>query len=210
MTEPDAFDQFASEYDQWFEDHDTEYQLELRAIRKFLPGGGDGIEIGAGTGRFTRPLGISLGVEPSAAMRSIALDRGVNVVAGKAESIPIKDCSYDFVLMVTTICFLQTPEIALQEAYRILGTDGLIIVGMIDKNSHLGERYEAEKGKSRFYQNASFHPVDGIMASLGKTGFTNIECIQVTLPGDTNEGDQPVIKQGYGEGSFVVLRARKA
>ena len=148
MTDPDAFDQFACEYDQWFEDHDTEYQLELSAIRRFLPTGGNGIEIGAGTGRFTWPLGISLGVEPSAAMRRIALDRGVNVIAGTAESIPVEDCSCDFALMVTTICFLQTPEIAFQEVHRILRAKGLIILGMIDKNSPLGERYEAEKSNS--------------------------------------------------------------
>lgn len=210
MIGPDAFDQFASEYDQWFEDHDTEYQLELRAIRTFVPEGGDGIEIGAGTGRFTRPLAISLGVEPSAAMRRIALDRGVNIMAGTAESIPVIDCSYDFALMVTTICFLQTPEIAFQEVHRILRTEGMIIVGMIDKNSHLGEEYEAEKSNSRFYKNASFHSVDDIIASLEKAGFNKLECIQVILPGDTYDGEQPVIKQGYGEGSFVVLRARKA
>ena len=84
MAKSEAFDKNALEYDRWFDRHKIEYAQELKAIREVLPKEGKGVEIGAGTGRFTQPLGLSLGVEPSRAMRSIASSRGVNVIAATA------------------------------------------------------------------------------------------------------------------------------
>jgi SAM-dependent methyltransferase len=209
MIELEAFDDFAHEYDKWFEDHEVEYALELKAIRVFLHKEGNGIEIGAGTGRFTQPLGISLGVEPSEAMRSIALGRGVNVIAGTAESLPVEDRSYDFALLVTTVCFLEAPEFAFKEVYRVLKAEGFIIIGLIDKDSNLGKKYEEKKSESKFYKNANFHSVVEMQDKLEQAGFSNIEYVQAILPGDMNENHEPEVKQGYGEGSFVVLRAQK-
>ena len=209
MIELEVFDNFALEYDQWFEDHEIEYALELKAIREFLPKEGVGIEIGAGTGRFTKPLGISLGVEPSEAMRSLALSRGVNIIAGIAESLPVEGGLYDFALLVTTVCFLEAPEFAFKEVYRVLKVEGFIIVGLIDKDSKLGKKYEEKKSESKFYKNAIFHSVLEIKKKLENAGFSNIESVQAILPGDINENYKPEVKLGYGEGSFVVLRAQK-
>ncbi|MDX2478127.1 MAG: class I SAM-dependent methyltransferase [Gammaproteobacteria bacterium] len=209
MVELEVFKNFSLEYDKWFENHEVEYALELKAIREYLPKEGDGLEIGAGTGRFTQPLGISLGVEPSEAMRSLALSRGANTVAGTAESLPVVDATYEYAVLVTTVCFLDEPELAFKEVYRVLKAEGLIIVGLIDKDSKLGKKYEEKKNISKFYKNANFHSVVEIQKKLENAGFSNIECIQALLPGDKNENYKPEVKQGYGEGSFVVLRGQK-
>jgi SAM-dependent methyltransferase len=209
MVKSKAFDNFALEYDEWFENHAIEYELELEAIREFLPKVGKGVDIGAGTGRFSQPLDVSLGIEPSKAMRDIAVSRGVNIVAGTAESLPIEDGLYDFALLVTADCFLDAPELAFREVYRILKTDGFIIVGLIDKNSKLGKKYEENKSENKFYKDANFHSADEIRKYLEDAGFGNFEYVQAILPGDIYENCEPMIKQGYGEGSFVVLRAQK-
>lgn len=213
MVELNVFDKFALDYDRWFDTHEKEYALELKAIRELLPKDGDGIEIGAGTGRFTEPLGISLGIEPSEAMRNIALGRGANIIAGTAEYIPVKDNVYRYALLVTTVCFLANPEIAFKEVHRVLESDGYIIVGLIDKESKLGRKYEAKKAESRFYANAIFHSVEEIKKILNKTGFSYTECVQAILPGDVDNNDKREVKSevkpGYGEGSFVVLKAQK-
>lgn len=209
MVKSEAFDQYALEYDQWFERHKKEYALELKAIRELLPESGEGVEIGAGTGRFTQPLGISLGIEPSEAMKNIASGRGVKLLDGSAESLPINDNSYDYALLVTMACFLDALEIAFREAYRIIKANGYIIIGLIDKNSVLGKKYEAKKSKSKFYRNATFHSVDEIEKELKNVGFKNFETVQAILPGDVDEISGEEIKQGHGEGSFVVIRAQK-
>ena len=204
----EVFEKYALEYDQWFKDHAVEYEQELKAIRSLLPKEGRGIEIGAGTGRFTKPLGVSLGIEPSNVMREIAISRGVNIVAGTAESIPVDDDLYDYALMVTTVCFLDTPEIAFREVRRVLKVDGYIIVGLIDRDSKLGRKYEESENK--FYRDARFHSVNEVKRDLNKSGFTNIEYVQAILPGDEAGNYEPKVKQGYGEGSFVVLRGQRA
>ncbi len=91
MIKPEVFDDFALDYDKWFENHEIEYAQELKAIRAFLPKEGNGVEIGAGTGRFSQPLGISLGIEPSQAMRNIGIHRGVDTGIGTAETPSVKD-----------------------------------------------------------------------------------------------------------------------
>ena len=209
MVNSESFDNYSLEYDKWFENHGMEYAQELKAIRELLPDEGKGVEIGAGTGRFSQPLGISLGVEPSKAMRDIAISRGVHTVAGTAESLPIEDGLYDYALLVTTVCFLDTPEIAFREAYRILKAEGFIIVGLIDRDSKLGRKYEEKKNESKFYKDANFHSVKEIQGDLKKVGFSNIEYVQALLPGDADENYEPKVKQGYGEGSFVVLRGQR-
>ena len=209
MVKSKAFDDFSLEYDKWFENHEIEYEQELKAIRKLIPKSGKGVEIGAGTGRFSKPLGVSLGIEPSKAMRDIAISRGVNVVAGTAESLPLDDGMYDYALLVTTVCFLDTPEIAFREVYRILKAGGFIIVGLIDRDSKLGRKYEEKKSENKFYKDANFHSVHEIQSELNKAGFSNIKCVQAVLPGDIDEKQKLEVKQNYGEGSFAVLRAQK-
>lgn len=209
MVDLNAFDNFAIQYDKWFDDHELEYALELEAIRVLLPKEGRGIEIGAGTGRFTQPLGISLGIEPSEAMRRLAIKRGVNIIAGTAESLPLDDGTYDFALLVTTVCFLEKPELAFKEVFRILKINGSVIIGIIDKDSKLGKKYEERKKDNVFYKNAIFHSVREIKSKLEKSGFHDIEYAQALLPGDSTEESDQKVKQGYGEGSFIVIRAQK-
>ena len=209
MVKSEAYDKYALEYDKWFENHKVEYEQELTAIRSLLPKAGRGVEIGAGTGRFTQPLEITLGIEPSEAMREIAISRGVNVVAGTAESIPVEDGSYDYALMVTTVCFLDSPETAFREARRILKAGGFLVVGLIDKDSRLGKKYEKNKSESRFYKDANFHSVNEVQSYLERAGFSDIKYVQAVFPGDADGIIEPVVKEGYGEGSFVVMRAKK-
>ena len=160
------FEAHAIEYDQWYERHATEYALELEALRMLVPAAGQGVEIGAGTGRFAGPLGVSVGIEPSAAMADIARHRGVEMIEVRAEQLPLDDCQYDYVLFVMTVCFLDEPRTALSEANRILKDNGEIIIGFVDRLSSLGQQYEAKKDVSTFYRGASFYSVEE-MQSMG-------------------------------------------
>ena len=84
-----------------------------------MPRSENGVEIGVGSGRFAAPLNIKIGVDPSKEMGKIAKKRGINIITGVAESLPLYDSQFDFVMMVTTICFLDDIEKAFNEAYRI-------------------------------------------------------------------------------------------
>ncbi len=146
----DVFEKSAQEYDDWFDRNKPVYQSELLAIKAFLPRTGRGLEIGVGTGRFAGPLGMEVGVEPARAMAEIARNRGIKVCQAYAEELPFGKAVFDYVLMVTVLCFFQDPLRALTEARRVLKPQGRLIIGMIDPDTPLGRSYEQKKAENKF------------------------------------------------------------
>jgi SAM-dependent methyltransferase len=207
MCKINVFDNHAEEYDKWFDDHIWAYQSELQVVRKLLPRNGKGIEIGLGTGRFSVPFGIKVGLEPSKAMAEIAKSRGIYVHDAKAENLPFDDNAFDFVLMVTTICYLEDPLLALKEIKRILRSSGKIIIGMLDKSSPLGKLYEIKKQDSKFFKHANFYSVDQVLEWLKLLGYGHIRILQTIFCNPEEMTTLEPIKEGYGEGLFVVISA---
>jgi SAM-dependent methyltransferase len=209
MARTSSFDENTKQYEEWFSNNPWVYQAELHAVKALLPTGGCGIEIGVGTGRFASRLGITLGLEPSGRMRTIARARGIEVLSGVAENLPIKSASFDFVLLVTTICFLSNPYQALLEIHRILKANGALIVAFVDRTSPVGRLYEAKKDKSIFYRDAIFYSAEEVMELMELAGFYRFKFRQ-TLVQELTEttADEPVLP-GHGKGSFVVLRGEK-
>ncbi|AEC52672.1 hypothetical protein PNA2_1757 [Pyrococcus sp. NA2] len=208
MPKIKPFEEHTERYDNWFERHKYAYLSELNAIREIMPSR-DCVEVGVGTGRFAEPLGIKLGVEPSKKMAEIAEKRGIKVIEGVAENLPFPDNSLDCILMVTTICFVDDPEKAIKEAYRVLKPGGHIIIGFIDRESEIGREYERNKEKSVFYREARFFSTREIIDLLEKSGF-KVERIVQTLFHPLNEiKDIEPVEEGFGKGSFVGIRARK-
>lgn len=197
-----------NEYERWFLVHRLAYLSELRAVKSLLPEG-RGVEIGVGTGRFAVPLRIKIGVEPSERMAEIARKRGVFVLKGTAENLPLKNESFDFTLMVTTICFVDDPERALKEAHRILKRGGYLIAGIVDRESFLGKEYEKNKEKSVFYKSARFFSTEELMDLMRKAGFKEFKVVQTLFKHPSELSEIEPVKEGYGEGSFVVIGGRK-
>jgi len=209
MERVEPFERYTKEYEEWFERNKFAYLSEIEAIKSQLPKTGSGIEIGAGSGRFAAPLGIKFGIEPSKKMGEIARQRGIEVITGVAESLPFDDSFFDYALMVTTICFLNDVEAAFREAYRVIKADGCLVVGFVDKDSPLGKIYLRHKEESLFYKVANFYSVKEVIAYLKKTGFRNFSFTQTIFNSLAEIKDVEPIKDGYGEGSFVVIKAEK-
>lgn len=209
MPKEQLFEKNYIYYDKWFDEHHQIYTTEMQAIKKILPKFTKGIEIGVGTGRFSKPLGIDVGIEPSTKMAQIAQKRGIHVIHAYAEDLPLQDSSFDLVLMVTTICFVDDIDKTLQEAKRILQKEGYIIVAFVDKDSALGKLYEKNKEKSRFYKDATFFSKDEVVNLLQKHGFTIEECVEA-LFGDTLKNLEYAIYDGCTRGgAFLVIKAKK-
>jgi ubiquinone/menaquinone biosynthesis C-methylase UbiE len=209
MSKIRPFEKYTSRYEDWFERNKYVYRSELQAIHRQLPEQGEGVEIGVGTGRFAAPLGIKHGVEPSTKMREIAKQRGIDVLDGTAEKLPFDDSRFDFLLMVTTICFLDDILGSLKEAYRVIKPGGFIIIGFVDRTSPVGKQYLRYKNESVFYKIATFYSSDEVASFLEKAGFTDLYFSQTIFRGLADIRALEPVKEGCGEGSFVVIKAKK-
>jgi len=209
MPKVEPFEKHVDRFEDWFVRNRFAYESELQAVRSLLPKNGNGVEIGVGTGRFAARLGIRVGVEPAKAMAAIARKRGIEVYEAKAERLPFGSGSFDFVLLVTTLCFLQNPMQALKEATRVLKSDGCIIIGIIDKDSPLGKIYEAKKDESKFYEHARFYSIDQVLEWLQRLKYGNIRISQTIFKNPKEITSLEPIKDGYGDGIFVVIYAQK-
>jgi len=203
------FERHARKYDRWFEEHAYTYESEVLAVRSLLPPSGRGLEIGVGTGRFALPLGITVGAEPAHAMASIARQRGIRVYEASADDLPFADESFDFVVMVTAICFFNDPLHALRETSRVLKSSGRIIIGMIDADSPLGKDYKAKQSESTFYRHARFFSVTQVIEWLTGLRFGAIKTCQTIFRNSEEVTALEPIKEGYGEGGFVVIAAQR-
>lgn len=206
MPKIDAFEKYSDAYDDWFEKNSKAYAAELKAVRQLLPlGVAKGLEVGIGSGKFALPLGIKVGVEPSTQMAEKASRAGLEVHPGVAEDLPFPAGQFDFVLMVTTICFVDDVVKSFQEVLRVLVPGGCILVGFVDMESELGQKYLQNRDKSKFYQQATFFSTQQVLDHLKTADFEVAEIKQTLIPGDLQE----TVLDGFGQGAFVVIKATK-
>jgi len=201
------FDRYYIKYDQWYEDHKAVFQSEVAAVKKALRREGRGLEVGVGTGRFAQALEIGQGIDPSEKMLQIARQRGIETECGFGERLPYENGRFDFVLVVTTICFLDSPAQTLREIRRVLKKRGRIVIGFIEQNSFLGKLYK--KRKSGLYVKARFLTVDRLTRMLAEAGYRQFTYYQTIFQNPENIKVAEKPKQGYGQGSFVVIGAEK-
>ncbi len=201
------FENYSDDYDRWFIDNSSVYAMELEAVREFIPADKCGLDVGVGTGKFAIPFGIKTGIDPSFEMATKAKRRGIDVSLAVAEALPFKNGIFDFVLMVTSVCFFDDVSAAFNEAWRVLKRGGSIIIGFVDSQSELGKRYIEKKGRSRFYREATFYSVPELTGHLENSGFSDFEFNQTVFMEARTSGLK--IRKGYGEGSFVVIKGVK-
>jgi len=97
------------------------------------------LEVGCGTGAVTRALaslpatGSVVGVDPSPGFLVVARELATGIpnldfLEGDAKALPFDDASFDAVVFHTTLCHVPDPDVALGEAFRVLGAGGRLAV----------------------------------------------------------------------------------
>lgn len=207
MTKQNPFDTLASEYEAWFVENKVLFQSELLALKRMVPADKKGVEIGIGSGIFAEQLGIRYGIDPSETMLEYARQRGLEVQNGVAENLPYENESFDFAVLINSICFIDDPERAVKETYRILKNQGEIIIAILDRETRFGKFLESNKKKSQFYKHARFFSVPEIRELLKKNNFRVVQTVQTLEDPATRRIEDP--EDGYGKGSFVVIKGMK-
>lgn len=140
-------------YESWYQTTGRRAdRLEKDLLRQLLarfPEAHSLLEIGCGTGHFTRwfkrqtlkVLGLDLALSMLA--EATALDR-VPYVCGDAHRLPLANDAFDVVALITTLEFVSDPHQTLLEALRV-ARQGLIL-GVLNRHSLLGWQREREGG----------------------------------------------------------------
>ena len=148
VTNPFNDPALASRYDQWYagpgRDADILEKELLGELLCSFPNAHSVLEVGCGTGHFTRWLaekGLeAVGLDVSDPMLNEARHQGgTRYVHGDALSLPFADRSFDLTALITTLEFLPDPARALAEAARVARHG--ILLGVLNRWSVLTLRY---------------------------------------------------------------------
>jgi SAM-dependent methyltransferase len=108
------------------------------------------LDVGCGTGYFSRrftEIGLKVtGLDPNQAVLAYARQQGdeVNYLQASALSLPFAENSFDYVSAITSLCFVEPPEQALQEMWRV--TRRGLLLGVLNKHSLLYWQKRHSKG----------------------------------------------------------------
>ncbi|MBN1857423.1 MAG: methyltransferase domain-containing protein [Dehalococcoidia bacterium] len=206
------FDQIAEKYDRWFDSPEGRaiFRAELACLRLLRHEPADRwLEVGVGTGRFAAALGIAEGVDSSPPMLAFAARRGIQTCTGTAEVLPYPDESFDGVLLVTTLSFVQDPAKAIEECTRVLRPGGTLLAGIIPAESPWGREYARKASEGHHvYSHARFLSVQQLQEFATAAGLCLQESASTLFwPPGSPPPETPVIEAGEVAGAgFVALQ----
>lgn len=181
MTDASSFDAVARRYDAARPSYPAE------AVEWLVPERAAAVvDVGAGTGKFTRLLArpgrTLIAVEPSAAMRAElrAALRGVDVLEGSGERVPLPDASADAITFAQAWHWVDVPS-ASREAGRVLRPGG--ILGLVwnlrdERVDWVRELGEAMRADGDHYGGVDDDPAVGEPFGAGER--SSIEWVQPT------------------------------
>lgn len=170
MAYPDVtFDERAAAHTEaWYKTPEGRRADELEKavlgrLLQGLSGPSSVLEVGCGTGYFSRWLGaqglaaVGLDLSPAMLAQAQALD-GIPLVQGDARWLSFADGAFDPTAMVTTLEFLEQPREALAEALRVARCG--VVLGVLNRWSLLAlQRRLAGLLRPTVYDGARFYGV---------------------------------------------------
>jgi len=206
------FDELARRYDRWFDSPwgRAIFALETACLKELMDGAGrTWLEVGVGTGRFARALGVLQGVDPSSPMLEIAGRRGVLTRKGYGEELPYPDDIFDGVLMVTTLCFLSDPGKTFIECARVLKNNGCLVLGFVPSDSPWGRLYIHKGGEGHpFYSPARFYTCEKALylASAADFYFERATSCLFTAPDKPLDDSMPHSRRVVNGAGFAGMK----
>ena len=212
----EVFNKLHHKYDEWFDESPGKeiFELEVQCLNEAFRGSwGPRLEIGVGTGRFAEKLMIDFGVDPSEEMLRRASEREIGVVKAVAEELPFPSEFFGGVAIILTLCFLDDPSKALRECFRILIKGGILLLGIVPRESSWGRFYLKKKKEGHpFYSVAHLHTTQESISLSKEAGF-ELESVSSTLfegPEECTEiRPYPSKPQETRKGGFVCIKMRK-
>lgn len=161
-----------ADYDAWYASPrgrwigETEYALAARLLAP--QPGASLLDVGCGTGWFSRRAaadGLAVtGLDPDAAWLAYARARSnpaLSWVQGDARALPFADASFDHVLSIAALCFVDDERRAVAEAVRVARRS--FAIGWLNRSSLL-YLHKGRGGGSGAYRGARWHDAHEVRA----------------------------------------------
>ncbi len=161
-----------ADYDAWYATPrgrwigETEYALAARHLK--TKAGDSLLDVGCGTGWFSRRAtadGLAVtGLDPNPVWLDYARSHSgpaLNWVEGDARDMPFADASFDNVLSIAALCFIDDERQAVAECVRVARRR--FAIGWLNRDSLL-YRKKGRRGGSGAYRGARWHTADDVRA----------------------------------------------
>lgn len=210
-----------ADYDAWYATPrgrwigETEYAL---ASHLLAPQPGDSLlDVGCGTGWFTRRAAaddlVATGLDPNPIWLDYARahsNPALSWVEGDARDLPFADASFDHVLSIAALCFVDDERQAVAEIVRVARRR--FAIGWLNRSSLL-YREKGKEGGSGAYQGARWHTAREV-----RTLFSGLPVRSLTvrsavfLPSGTSWARllEQGVPAGLPWGGLLVLQGEKA
>jgi SAM-dependent methyltransferase len=158
----------AASYDRWYETPRGRWIGQREAalvIERLEPRRGESLlDVGCGTGYFTRALAASVdgrvtGIDLDPEWIGYARGRdpgGASYEVGDARALPYANASFDLVVSIAALCFIAEEEAAVREILRVARRR--FAIGLLNRHSLLWVR-KGRGGGSGAYRGARWHTV---------------------------------------------------
>jgi ubiquinone/menaquinone biosynthesis C-methylase UbiE len=218
------FDEWSAKYDRWFTTPIgrlvKKYEAEL-ILDLLKPSHGDSIlDAGCGTGVFTadlislgsRVIGLDVSLPMLARARQKSRGYPFQAVLGDILSLPFPDGSFDKVVTVTALEFIQDGMRAVEELFRVTRSGGCVVAATLNSLSPWASRRKAEAKKDHtLFSRAIFRSPDELLSLASAEGFMRTaihfqddddpeKAVQIELEGR---------RRGLDTGAFVAARWMK-
>jgi SAM-dependent methyltransferase len=205
-----AYETHALEYIQWYDKYPEVLENELEAIKGMTSEElNNGLEIRTGLNRLSDTFGIKESIDPSFALieeSELNENLGIKKLSKK---IPYQDLQFDIVLMTTCISYFFDLNTLFNEVYRILKSDGKLIIGFIEKESLIGQLLKDNQNEQDFYEFATHHSTSKIIAKIKESGFHDFEFFQTFFNVLDESNALETGRFNSSHGSFVVVKVKK-
>jgi SAM-dependent methyltransferase len=173
-------------FDTRFSDDNLAFWVPILVQAGRIAVGVDVLDVGCGTGGFTRAIAAATGARVTGYDRSekfiaaaeeaqAPANGAVEWILGDAERLPFPSASFDRVLLSLVLHQLAHPEAAVVEAFRVLRVGGVVVVRTIAPED-AGERVPARYVPAMAEADAARLPsLAAIAGWLEHAGFADIE-----------------------------------
>jgi SAM-dependent methyltransferase len=205
----------AATYDAWYETPRGRWigETEFALLWRLLDGkpGDSMLDVGCGTGWFTRRFAaeglITTGLDPNPEWLDFARTHGgpEQYVEGNALALPFADASFDLVVSVTALCFVEDWPRALSEIARVARR--CFVLGLLNRHSLLYLQ-KGRHGGAGAYQGAHWHTRSEVLEAMAKLPVVNAQArTAVFLPSGSGlaRTTESLLPQAVPFGGFLAV-----